>query len=189
MVLFYLFIALINLMKFCLTNNFFVFGDRYYKQIFGASMGNNLSPVVSCLYMEFFESQLVPYIPIPIRLWARYVDDIFVLFPSDHDPNDFLASLNLIYNSIKFTVEEESEQKLPFLDILVHRTESNFQYSVYRKPTNKNALLHYFSFHDIKIKKSVLSGSCLRAFRVCSPVHLNAEIQFLHTIFHNLGYP
>ena len=58
--------ALINLKKFCLTNNFFVFGDRFYKQIFGASMGNNLSPVVSCLYMEFFESQLVPSIPIPI---------------------------------------------------------------------------------------------------------------------------
>ena len=38
------------------------------------------------------------------------------------------------------------------MDILVNRTESNFEYSVYRKPTNANALLHYFTFHDVKIK-------------------------------------
>ena len=51
---------------------------------------------------------------------------------------------------MKFTVEVECEQELLFVDILVRRTESNFEYSVYRKPTNKNALLHFFSFHEIK---------------------------------------
>ena len=42
-----------NLMKFCLTNKLFIFGEWFFKQIFGASMGNNLSPTVSYLYMEF----------------------------------------------------------------------------------------------------------------------------------------
>ena len=96
-------------MKFCLNNNFCVFGDRFSKQNFGTSMGNNLSLVVSCLYMEFFQSQLVPSLPTSIRLWARYFDDIFVLFPNDHDPNDFLTSLKLLSDSLKFTVEEECE--------------------------------------------------------------------------------
>ena len=58
---------------------------------------------------------------------------------------------------IEFTVEVECKQKLPFLNILVRCTESNIEYSVERKPTNKNDLLHFFSFNDIKI--SVLSGS------------------------------
>ena len=100
----------------------------------------------------FLVSQLVPNIPTPIKFWARFVDDIFVLFPSNHDHNDFLISLNILSDSIKFTDEVESERKLPFLDILVRRTECNFKYSVYCKPTNKNALLHFFSFHDIKMK-------------------------------------
>ena len=38
------------------------------------------------------------------------------------------------------------------MDILVRRTESNFELSVYHKPTNKNALLHIFFFHEVKIK-------------------------------------
>ena len=86
-------------------------------------------------------------------------------------------------DSIKFTVEVECERKLPFLDILLRRTESNFEYSVCRKLSNNNAPPHFFSFHHIKIKRSVLSGSYLRALRVCSSTNLNFRIQFLHTIF------
>ena len=92
-----------------------VFGDRHFKPIFGASIGNNLSLVVSCLCMVIFESQLVPNIPTPMKLWARYVDDIFVLFPNYHDHDDYLISLNMLFDSIQFTVE--CEQKFPFLDI------------------------------------------------------------------------
>ena len=36
---------------------------------------------------------------------ARYVDDIFVLFPNDHD--DYLIPLNMLSDSIKFTAEVE----------------------------------------------------------------------------------
>ena len=66
---------------------------------------------------------------------------------------------------------------------------SNFEYSVYCKPTNENDLLHFLFFHDIEIKILVLSGSCLGALIVCGPINLNSEIQFLYTIFSNLGYP
>ena len=63
----------------------------------------------------------------------------------------------ICYLTNKFTVEVEYEQKLPFFNILVRRTDSNqLQIRVYRKPTNKSALFHILSFHDIKIK-SVLS--------------------------------
>ena len=94
----------------------------------------------------------------------------------------------MLSDSIKFTIEVECEHKLPFLDTLVRRTESSFEYSVYRKPINKNGL-HFFSFHAIKNRKWVMRGSCLQAFQVCSPINLNSEIQFLHTIFIKLGYP
>ena len=102
-----------------------------------------------CNKYEVFEPKLVSNIPTPIELWALYVNDIFVKFPNDHDHDDFLISLNMLYGSIKFTVEVEYMQNLPFLDIIVHLTGSNFEYSVYRKSINKNVLLHFFSFHDV----------------------------------------
>ena len=69
----------------------------------------------------------------------------------------------------------------------LRRTESNFEYSVYCKTTNKNTILHFLSFHDKK--NTVLSGSCTRALRVWIPINLSSEIQFLLIIFSNLGYP
>ena len=82
----------------------------------------------------------------------------------------------MLSDFIKFTVDVECEQKLPFLVILVRRTESNFEYSVYCNPTNKNDLLHFFLFPLCKNKKSVLSGSFLVALRVCSPINLKSSI-------------
>ena len=50
-------------------------------------------------------------------------NDTFVLFPVDHEHDDYLISLNMISDSINFTVEVKYKQKLTFLDILVRRTE------------------------------------------------------------------
>ena len=88
--------AFINLKKFCLTNIFFVFVDQYFKQIFDASMENKLRPVVSRLWKEFLKSLLVLNIPTLMKLYARYVDDIFWLFPNDHNPDNYLISLYML---------------------------------------------------------------------------------------------
>ena len=60
-----------------------------------------------------------------------------MLFPNDHDHDHYLISLDLLSDSVNFTVEVECEKKLPVLDILVRGIESNFEYSVYciRKDT------------------------------------------------------
>ena len=58
----------------------------------------------------------------------------------------------IIKYALWLTVGVEYEHKFPFLNLLVRRTEYNFEYCVYRKPVNKNALLHFFASHDIKTK-------------------------------------
>ena len=89
----------------------------------------------------------------------------------------------------KFTVEYE--QKLPFLDILVRCTGSYFEYSFYRKPTNINALFHFFSFHDVKIIKISFLGIMLANLRVCSPINSAMKFTFCTPFSATLplGYP
>ena len=58
-------------------------------------------------------------IPTPIKLCVRYFYDTSLLFPNDQNHDDYLVSLNIIFDSIKFIVEVECEQlNLPFLDIM-----------------------------------------------------------------------
>ena len=58
--------------------------------------------------MEFLERYLLPSIINFEFVWLRYVDDVFAVLPDDIDLDNFLASLNRLSPSIKFTIEKES---------------------------------------------------------------------------------
>ena len=45
-------------------------------------MGSRCSPVVANIYMEYFEDlALGPELPISVKEWKRYVDNIFSIIP------------------------------------------------------------------------------------------------------------
>ncbi len=65
--------------------------------------------------------------------------------------------LNNIDTNIKFTIEEESDDKLPFLDTLVHLGESGkIWVMVYRKATYTDQYLNFGSNHHLQHKWSML---------------------------------
>ena len=70
---------IICLLEFCLKNTYFLFQDRYYKQLGEPVMGSILSPIVAYLYMEDFEPKAVSTSPHPPSLWKWYLDGIFVV--------------------------------------------------------------------------------------------------------------
>ena len=59
--------------------------------------------------------------------------------------------------SIKFTYEVETEGQLPFLDLLLKRSNSGgLKLSVYRKPTHTDQYLNFMSHHPTDHKISVV---------------------------------
>ena len=139
--------------------------------------------------MECFEKELLPNIVSFTMTWQRYVDDIFAIVPHNLDINNFLTDLNSLHPSIKFKVEEEDNSSLPFLDVLVVRSETNYPtFKVYRKPTHSNSYVHAFSNHASDVKLGVISNIFLRAYKVCDNKFLKDEIEAISNSFHKLGY-
>ena len=70
-------------------------------------MGSSLSPVLANIFMEHFEKYLLEDIPVDLRptFWLRYVDDILCCYKDIAKLDSFLALLNQIRPTIKFTVE------------------------------------------------------------------------------------
>ena len=64
---------------FCLHNTYISFQDQFYKQVEGAAMGSQVSPILANLYMEYFDQKALSTATHPLRLWLRYVDDTFVI--------------------------------------------------------------------------------------------------------------
>ena len=153
-------------------------------------MGNPLSAVMASLFMEVLEEGPIKETIGNHVTWLRYVDDILVILPRRTDINTLLNRLNTIHNNIKFTIEEENtENSLPFLDTIIHRYDNSVKFSVYRKPTNKNDFIHYFSGHDHGTKTGIVIGFFLRAIRICDQEFLDEEIQYITKTFSELCYP
>ena len=71
-----------NLLKLVLGNCIFLFQGNFFKQLYGAVIGSPCSPVVANIYMEYIEDlALGPELPIQVKEWKGYVDDIFSIIP------------------------------------------------------------------------------------------------------------
>ena len=97
--------------------------------------------------------------------------------------------MNNQHPDIKFTMENEHNQKLSFLDVLVDRVNNKFDTSVYRQPTCSGQGLSFFSHCSVKFKINCIKALLHRAYNICSNyMFLDEEFNFLKQHFHNNGY-
>ena len=179
----------LKLIRLCLAYGSFTFNDVEYEQHQGLAMGSPLSPVAAGLYMELLEDDHYQEIIGTGSVWMRYVDDVIVVTPDDIDLDKKLDRLNEVDANIQFTIEVEKDRSLPFLDVLIMRTDSGLRFKVYRKDTNKEDYIHYYSAHSERVKSGIVIGFYLRAYRVCSEEHLNSELAHIQSVFQGLKYP
>ena len=175
-------LSIVTLIRLCVIDTCFVFNGKYYKQKFGMQMGNCLSPVLSNIYMEFYETRVANAIIPDNVFWLRYVDDIFVIWIKTLSLDDFLTNLNSLVQSIKFEVEQESDGCLSFLDVNVIRRDNTLKFKIYRKPTNNNLIINAQSTHMINVKRSSLRAMFFRALNLVSPEHLDEEFDYISQI-------
>ena len=156
-------IPIVNLMEiltFCVETTYFGMRSDIYRQEKGLAMNLPLSPVLASIYMEYFKEMALGSTSLKPSMWLRYVDDTFILWPHQEDVQILLDHVNSIWPSIQFTMEKEQDNKLPFLDVLVTRTEQGFRSSVYRKPTFTVQYLNFNSHHPYTVKKRIVR--CLK---------------------------
>ena len=89
------------------------------------------------------------------KVWKRHVDDSFCIIKRNA-VDSFHNTLNSIDQHISFTIEEENNNQIAFLDALVSRKDNVLIVDVYRKPTHTDRYLDFFSHHDKRHKAETL---------------------------------
>ena len=122
--------------------------------------------------------------------YRRYVDDIFVLFRSPEHINLFKHYMNTCHTNIKFTIEEENDNKMPFLDFLFVRENGKFTSSVYRKPTFTGVYTHFQSLIPFDYKFGLIFTLLHRIYNISSSFkNIIQEVDNLKNIMRKNGYP
>nr|VZI16763.1 unnamed protein product [Spirometra erinaceieuropaei] len=180
-------VHIIELLELCLKA-FFTFNSQVYEQKKGTPMGSPLSELIAEAVLQRFE-RLV-FSSYPPKFWARYADDTFVIIKRS-DVQTFKALLSSVFPDIQFTMEEELNNQLAFLDVKMRMLEDRkIKTTVYRKATNTRRILHFKSNHPVGHKRSCVRILFQRVQTHCSDESgMKEEIKYLHALFKANGYP
>ena len=155
-------------------------------------MGLPLGPTFANIFMSYNEKEWLNDCPYNFKpfLYRRFVDDTFFLFREPSDVNLFLEYINGKHPNIKFTMDQEKDRKLPFLDVLITRENNKFKTSVYRKETFTELGLSYFSFTPFLYKINAIKCLIFRAYNLSSNfTDLHREFDFIREYFVGNGFP
>ena len=153
-----------------------------------------LAPTYACTGMVKFESLVFNEnqdLLDLIKLWKRYIDDVFALFKGSESQLDELVGwLNtLMPGTVKFT-SNYSAEKIEFLDIEVSIEGGKLETNLYIKPTNLQLYLDFFSNHPAHCKKGIVYSQALRIIERCSkPADVDSHLANLNEKLAQRNYP
>lgn len=127
--------------------------------------------------MEKLEETLIKNNP-QVKFYCRFVDDICMVI-RERQTKNVLKLLNSFDRNVQFTYEVEIDNKLPFLDVLLHKEEDGtLKFSIYRKGTHTDKYLDWYSCHPKAHKITVVNTLIQRALRICDNEFLeDADLQ------------
>ncbi len=151
-------------------------------------MGSPISGLIAEAVLQRLEGLV--FAVIAPKFWKRNVDDTFFIIKKDQ-VKSFHQLLNTTLPGIEFTMEELTNDRLPFLDVLVQKLPSgDFETSVYRKETYADVVLHFDSNHPACNKRGCIKALVGRVDTHCSSEEARRqERTYLDRLFNDNRYP
>ena len=111
-------------------------------------MGSPLGPTMANVFLSFYEIKWLEQCPKEFKpvFYRSFVPDIFVLFESAEHHSQFRNYFNTCHSNISFSLEQEKEGKLSFLDIELSQEKGKFVTAVCRKTTFSGLYTDFVSF-------------------------------------------
>ena len=175
-----IFIKLMNVMTKSVE---FSFDNVMYKQTDGVAMGSLLSPALANIFAGYYENKLFASVT-KLLLCTSYIDDTFAIFRSGAKAEKIFTAFNSLHSALKFTMEKEASQTLPFLDVKIKKHNGQFLTSIYRKPpaqpeiTKGGGLNFFIVITECRNRKIFIQANCKLqdlAITCRSPVVVHAE--------------
>ena len=181
----------VKLLKIATQQSHFHHLGLHFDQIDGVAMGSPLAPTFANFFMDEFETiHMEEFTNLGVKIWHRYVDDTFVLMEKYCDTEKLLTIMNSKHKNIKFTIENEVNKKIPFLDVLIRRQTEGFHTSVYHKPTFTGVYLNWFSLTSKVYKIGLIKCLLGRTWRICSDYEsIHKEFTQINEVLKRNGYP
>lgn len=187
--------SFIGLLEIVCNQNFFTFENKFYRMKDGLPMGSPISGILADIFVDHFETELFSnknhLFNKDIAFYARYVDDILVVY--EGCPAKLKGLFNLFNNisNLEFTLEMEQSQSINFLDLEITRNmnKRSVEFNIFRKPTATDTIIPKKSFTCEQHKMACFRFFFNRIYNIPLNLHnLTEEIKKILKIGFNNGY-
>lgn len=190
---------ILDSLQIILHNNSFEFNSCNFKLNLGCPMGSKCSPNYAILVLGYLETKLYKHLEATQGLdfrtyiennFHRYLDDCFLLWNPKHgNVTDFHQVLNSIHPNLQFTMSS-SDTTIPFLDILVKKSNNKIYTDIYHKPTDTKQYLNFFSCHPRHTKSNIPFSLARRVCTIVSDMFTRQKrLNELRVSLLKRGYP
>ena len=159
---------IMDLLTFVMRNSYLQFRENVYRQIDGTAMGTACAPTYANIYVYMKERVIIADMGALIRLYRRFLDDIFAFIEAGM-VEAFKTRMNQLHPKLKFEFVTHSSEAV-FLDLLIHKGKrfsdsSIFDLRVHQKSMNLYLYIPWTSFHTDAAKRSFIQTELTRYVR------------------------
>jgi hypothetical protein len=152
-------------------------------------MGAPTSSLLSETYLQFLEHAVLSDILIQHNIlgYFRYIDDILIVYRENHTYIlEVLDLFNTAVTALLFTMEQEDNNSINFLDITVYKSNNSLNFCVYRKSTATDHIIPRNSNHPPEHKRSAVNYLSRRLVSYpLKGIDRQCEYEIVKNILHN----
>ena len=153
------------------------FDGKFYHQIDGMAMGSLLAPAMADIFMNWLVETASAKSNHQFTV-HRYLDDLFLTFDDPNHIDHVFSTLNSIHQKIKFTKENQENNKLAFLVVQITKNSDCVETSIFRKNTNLGIYTRWDSYVPN------------RGYSICNSAQLRKnEFQKISNLLEKNGFP
>ena len=198
-----------DLIHLCLSTSDFNYDGRHHTTKDSGPIGLSLMVTVSQLWMThtMTEARKITQnrqIALP-RFTFICMDDIWCVVlnrpsrtglrnsPNTDQPSpalQFKDCLNAVHPRVQFTIEEEKDKSIAFLDVFVTRhDDGKLSTRIYQKPSNTNICIKPQSCQNPQTAMASFKGDLCRCYRLCTSMEqTKKEIEFTINLYRDNGH-
>jgi hypothetical protein len=122
-------------------------------------MGAPTSAILAETFIQYLDHTIIYRILRKHQIidYYCYVDDILIIYNEQRtNIKNTLDEFNNIHQKIKFTMEQETLNKISHLDLTIIKEHNRLTFNIYRKPTTTDSIIPNDSYHPNEHKKSAI---------------------------------
>ncbi|CAF3316270.1 unnamed protein product [Rotaria sp. Silwood2] len=181
--------TIIELIRYVLQNQYFIFKNKVYRQVKGCGSGQPLNHLLANIYMFYWQEDLVKILVNKNEIFGRCLDEMFLTWNKSKRELQSLIKRMIHKKYPKLSITSSIGKNINYLDVKISYINSHLRTTINHDQDIEPRGLPYISDHPPRMYSTLIQACLIRAALICSKESdFDNERRDIEVIFIKNGY-